>query len=319
VKTASASDEILSISRISRPLRRFATAILYAGFLAAPVASTGAELKEETLNTWNAYVQAANLRMASRQSPFLWVDEAPDRPQRVRAGEILVSSVGPQNPKPVPSGLIHHWMGTSFIPNTTLDAVLSAVRDYGNYKDFYKPTIVDSKLLGTDGGCDKYSMRVVNKETVAETALDMEYETCYFRVDERRSYSVTHTTRVQEIRHYGKANEQELPPNQGSGYIWRLYSIARYEQRDGGTYIEVEAIALSRDIPLAVRWIANPIVRRVSRNSMLMSLRQTEEAVRLTEATNREVKTPVVAINHPSGAGASQLKIGNSLLPPGKP
>jgi len=50
-------------------------------------------------------------------------------------------------------------------------------------------------------------------------------------------------------------------------------STARFEERDGGVYVELEAIALSRDVP--VRWIVNPIVRRVSRNSMLLSLQQT--------------------------------------------
>jgi hypothetical protein len=97
---------------------------------------------------------------------------------------------------------------------------------------------------------------------------------------------------VQEIEHYGQANEQELPPNQGSGYVWRLYSVARFEQRDGGTYVEVEAIALSRDIPIALRWLVNPIVRRVSKNSMLVSLQQMREAVRLSEAANRNPKLP---------------------------
>lgn len=319
VNDASASEKSLSIYRLCRKFRRFTTVLLFAGFLAAPAASTGTELKEETLRTWDEYVQAANSRMASRQDPFLWVDEASDNRRRVREGEILVSSVGRQNPKPVPSGLIHDWMGAEFIPNTTLDGVLSAVRDYSNYQDFYKPTVVDSKLLGTDGGCDKYSMHVVNKETVAETALDMEYETCYFRVNERRWYSITRTTRVQEIRHYGKPNELELPPNQGTGYVWRLYSIARFEQGDNGVYVEVEAIALSRDIPVAVRWLVNPIVRRVSRNSMLISLQQTQEAAHSTEAANREAKTPALAADHSSGAGASQLKVANSLLPRARP
>jgi hypothetical protein len=45
-------------------------------------------------------------------------------------------------------------------------------------------------------------------------------------------------------------------------------------------YVELEAIALSRDIPLAVRFVADPIVRRVSRNSLLISLQQTEDAMR---------------------------------------
>jgi hypothetical protein len=124
---------------------------------------------------------------------------------------------------------------------------------------------------------------------------------------------------VQEIQHYAQANEQELPPNQGSGYIWSLYSIARFEQRDGGTYVEVEAIALSRDIPTAVRWLVNPIVRRVSRNSMLISLEQTKEAVRMTEEANRTAKSPTTAANRSRAEFPSGATIMNRFARAGKP
>jgi hypothetical protein len=294
--------------------------VICAGSLVAPSASRGAELKEDTLKTWNTYVDAANLQMSSRvRGSFLWVDEAPDRLNRVRGGETLVSSVGPQNPKSVPSGLIHDWIGAAFIRDAKLEDVLLAVRDYGDYKEFYKPTVVDSKLLVTDGACDRYSMRAVNKETVAETALDIEYETCYVKADERRWYSITHTTRVQEIRHYGQPNEQELPPDQGSGYIWRLCSVTRFEERDGGIYVELEAIALSRDIPVAVRWVVNPIVRRVSRNSMLVSIQQMEEAVHSIEAAKTKGKSSTVAANRPRGLVASEVGVANRLVSRQKP
>ena len=219
--------------------RRLIVVLIYAGSLVAPSASHGVELKEQTQRTWDAYLQATNSQVGS-QTPFLWADQSPERLQRVRGGEILVSYVGQQNPKPVPSGLIHDWIGAAFIPDARIEDVLSSVRDYGNYKVYYKPAVVDSRLLGSDGPCGKYSMRVVNQEVIAQAALDMEYETCYFKIDERRWYSITRTTRVQEIQRYGQPNEQELLPNQGSGYIWGLYSIARFEQRDGGTYVEVE-------------------------------------------------------------------------------
>src|SRR5208283_5185419 len=178
---------------------RFLVGLMCASFVVAPAASYGAELKEETLKTWDAYIQTVNSQMRGRlQGPFLWVDEAPDRVNSVRAGKIVVSSLGQQNPKPVPSGLIHDWIGAAFIPDARLGDVLSAVRDYGHYKEFYKPTVVDATPLGTERGCDKYSMRVVNNERVAETALDSEYEACYLRLDELRWYSTAHTTRVQE-------------------------------------------------------------------------------------------------------------------------
>ena len=76
---------------------------------------------------------------------------------------------------------------------------------------------------------------------------------------------------------------EPVPPLQGIGYTWRLYSVARFEERDGGVYVEPEAVALSRDIPVALRWMVDPIVRRVSRNTLLISLQQTKEAVRSTE------------------------------------
>ena len=301
-----------------RTLRALIVMLVYLGCLAAPSLSHGSELKQDTLAYWNVYLDAARPPMAS-QAPFLWVDQKPERLQRVRDGEILVSSVGKENPKPVASGLIHDWVAAAFLPNASIEEVLSAVRDYNTYKEYYKPTVVDSKLLSSDGPCEKYSMRVVNKEVVAETALDMEYETCYYKIDDQRWYSVTHTTRVQEIRHRGRPDEQELPPDHGSGYVWRLYSVAKFEQRDGGTYVEVEAIALSRDIPIALRWVANPIVRRVSRNSMLVSLQQMKEAVRLTEDAERAASLPTTAHNGSRGTFASEVRIVKSFAPAGKP
>ena len=164
--------------------RRFIIGMLCGWFLAIPVASEAAELKPETVRTWDAYVETANLQMRERtQKTFLWVDESPERIQRVHDGEILVSSVGQRNPKSVPSGLIHDWIGAAFIPNVRLEDVVAAARDYDQYKNFYQPNVVDSKGLGSSGNCDKYSMRVVNKEVVAETALDAEYQACYLQLD----------------------------------------------------------------------------------------------------------------------------------------
>ena len=100
---------------------------------------------------------------------------------------------------------------------------------------------------------------------------------------------------MQEIRHYGKSDEQVLPPDQGKGFIWRLYSVTRFEERDGGVYVELEAIALSRDIPVALRWVVNPMVRRVSKNYMLTSLQQMEGAVRSTGSPNQTMKPSAVS------------------------
>lgn len=248
-------------------------------------ASHATELKQPALRSWDDYVQAANSQMKDRvaSGTFLWVDEDPNRLQHVRAGKILVSPVGPHVPKPVPTGLIHDWIGAAFFPDTTLSNVLAVVRDYDDYREYYKPSVVDSKSLTQPGGDDRFSMLLVNKEVVAKMALDSEYQACYQKLAADRWYGVAYTTRIQEIHEYGHSGETKLPPGEGNGYIWRLYSIARFEQRDGGVYVEIEAMALSRDIPVAFRWVADPIVRKVSKNSLLTTLRQMQDAVRSTE------------------------------------
>jgi len=107
-------------------------------------------------------------------------------------------------------------------------------------------------------------------------------------------YSITETTRIQEIADYGTPSQHTSPQNEGTGLIWRLFSIARFEERDGGVYIELEAIALSRDIPSSLRWLVEPIVRRISRSSLATSLRQTQDAVRSDTSGLSRSSAPLV-------------------------
>jgi hypothetical protein len=271
--------------------RKFAAAIVFSWCLGIPCLVSAAELKQETLKAWDEYIQETNTRTQDRlqSGSFLWVDESTERRQQVRTGKIVVWPATMQTPKPVPGGLIHDWIGAAFIPNATLDDVFTVVRDYDNYKAYYKPSVADSKWLGSAGERDKFSMLLVNQQLVGKMALDTEYQSCYQQVSTSRWYSSALTTRVQEIRNFGRDDEQELGEGEGAGYVWRIYSFSRFEERDGGVYVEVEAIALSRDIPAAARWFVNPIVRRVSKNSLLISLRQTEEAVRSASTVENRV------------------------------
>ncbi len=187
-------------------------------------------------------------------------------------------------PKRVPGGLIHHWMGAIFIPGAHAEDVLEIIRNYPEYKQFYRPTIVDSAAITAPSSSasprDRFTVRFLNRSVLSKTAFDADYAASYVQLGPGAWYGVGYTTRLQEIRKYGERGERELPPDEGSGYIWRLYTVTRLVDRDGGVYMEVEAIALSRDIPMSLRWVAVPIVRRVSRDSVRTSLEQTEDAVR---------------------------------------
>lgn len=267
----------------SKPERRRFMGAFLAGallLLAASLTSKGAELRPETLKAWDAYIQKQNARTAaySNTTPFLWSDQSPDRLRRLHKGETVVAPFG-ENPLKVPHGLIHHWIGAVFLPGARLDDVLSVVRDYGEYKDFYAPNVIQSRLLRQTDTEDTFSLRMLNKAVISKFALDTRFQTTFRRIDEDKSYSISYTTRVREIENYGLADEHEAPANTGRGLIWRLYGISRFEQRDGGVYVELEAVALSRDVPGALRWLVDPIVRRTSRGSMQVSLQKTEGAV----------------------------------------
>jgi hypothetical protein len=263
----------------------------------SPVAAHGAHLAPNTSQAWEEYVKSATMRMEQRLSPgetFLWVDEAPDRLARVRAGEVVVAPVGPQVPQKVPSGLIHDWVGAVFIPKVSLNDVQQVARDYSRYKDLYQPSVIDSKVIALGDDKDRFSMRLLNKSVLVKMAFDADYESCSVPVDDRRAYSISRTTRVQEIEEYGSTAQHILREGEGHGIIWSLFSITRFMERDGGVYLELEAIGLSRDIPGSMRWLIEPVVRRISRSSLSTSLQQTENAVQQRrELASKPVKSGI--------------------------
>ncbi len=240
------------------------------------------DLQPETLKAWGDYMRSADSRMQSRldgQRPFLWSDEAPGRSQRLRRGETLVAPVAGHGTQSVADGLIHDWIGATFIPNAKIEDLLAVVHDYDRYKQFYKPVVADSKVLACTETDQLFSMVWQHKILFVNAAIEGRYQAHDFFVDARRGYNIANTTQVQEIEDYGQSGERRLPPGHGNGFIWRLHSIARYEERDGGVYLELEAIALTRDIPPSLRWVVNPVVNHLSINSLMTSLRQTNDAV----------------------------------------
>jgi len=254
---------------------------LVAAALLLPLHAHAANLKAETVAAWDDYVQSVSVTLQNRVRPggsFLWTYEEPERIAKVRRGEIVVAPAPGPSPRKVRGGLIHHWIGVAFLPNVKLDDVLEVTEDYDRYQEFYRPSVIASKTLAREDSNDYVSMQLMNKAFFLKTMLDADYQSTNVRLDERRFYSVSRSTRVQEIQDYGRPSQHRMPEGQGGGYIWKLFSIGRLYQRDGGVYIELEAIALSRDIPAALRFVVDPIVRSVSRNALLTSLTQTEEA-----------------------------------------
>ena len=272
---------------------------------------TAAELQPVTLAAWSGYIQRADLLMEARlgsQRPFLWTDEVAERSARLRRGEIVVAPVSGRGMQTVTNGLIHDWIGAAFIPNATLGDLLSVLRDYDRYKEVYKPVVANSKTIACSETEQQFSMSWQHRVLFLNAAMRAEYRAHDFVVDGRRGYNIADTTRVQEIEDFGQRGERLLAPDHGNGFIWRLHSIARYEARDGGVYLELEAIALTRDIPGSLRWLVDPVAKRLSISSLVTSLRQTRGAVNSLPRLQERFASCAIARGAPESAPSGAEK-----------
>jgi ABC-type transporter Mla MlaB component len=274
--------------------RTFSVALLFF-FMALAFATeiSGATLRSETVDAWNDYLKTADAELQDRVRPggtFLWTFEDAGRAATVQSGEIVVLPAPGQNPRKVPGGLIHHWISAIFLPNVRLDDVLRITNDYDRYKEIYFPSVVDSRTLARGPVNDKFAMLLMNKAFFLRVALETEYSVTNLHLDDRRFYSSSRTTHVQEVEAYGQPGEYHAAEGEGHGLLWKVAGVTRLQECEAGVYIELEAMALTRQIPSALRFAVDPIVRRTSRNSLLISLQQTAEAVRAnSQGANRSI------------------------------
>jgi len=117
------------------------------------------------------------------------------------------------------------------------------------------------------------------KVLFVSAALRGQYRVHDVTVNAHRGYNVAESVEIREFERYGHSDQHLLPAGTGNGFIWRIRSVARYEERDGGVYLELEAAALTRDVPGSVAWMVKPVVNHLSINSLTTTLHQTRDAV----------------------------------------
>ena len=166
-----------------------------------------------------------------------------------------------------------------FVPGPTGEAALALVQDYENHKEIYKPDVLGSKLISHDGNDFKIFLRLLKKKIIT-VVLDTDHDVHYQSLDSKRWFCRSYTTRIAEVEDPGTPKERVLQPDTGYGFLWRLYSYWRFQEKDGGVYVECRAISLTRDIPLGLGWIIEPIIRKLPRESLINTLKATRAALR---------------------------------------
>jgi hypothetical protein len=243
-----------------------------------------ADLKPTTAAAFQKYIQGVETQVDERvtgKKNFLWLDDSPARRGRVQRGEVVTERTTGTKPTDVPDGLVHDWIGAAFIKGVTLAQTIAFVQDYDHHKEFYGPEVVDARILSRDGEHFKLYMRLKKQKMGVTVVLNTEHDAQFFPLDQARWHSRSRTTKVAEVTDAGAPRESEKPVGSGGGYMWNLDSYWRFVERDGGVYVECEAVSLSRDIPW--RWllgpIIGPIVNDLPKDSLMHTLTATQKGV----------------------------------------
>jgi hypothetical protein len=123
------------------------------------------------------------------------------------------------------------------------------------------------------------SMRV-RQHHVITVVMDATYDIAFGQLDSQHGYSISRSTRIAEIASPGTSAERALSPHEEHGFLWRLNTYWSYEQRDGGLYLQIETISLTRAIPSGLGWALRPYVESIPRESLEFTLRSACNAIR---------------------------------------
>ena len=284
--------------QIRGPSRK-ALAIVLAGLFSHPVPASAAELKPETLVAYHHYLQLTEAKIdteLARKDAYLWIDSAP--PARrdayyadLRKGNLVIEKLETLDQGKTiafPGALVHHWIGTVFIPGVTLAQTLEFMQDYDHKKDYFHPDIQRSKILQRQGDDFLVNLRFYKKKVIT-IVDDTDHQVHYQVVDATHAWSRSHATRIQEVENAGEPSERLDPPGHDRGFLWGMDTYWRFQEKDGGTYVECQSVSLTRDIPTGLGWVVGPFVTSVPRESLTFTL-GTARSAELQRITSRMTK-----------------------------
>ena len=222
---------------------------------------------------FNRYVETVEARLVEQHRASSGIVLSPELGASLRHGEVAIERLS-QTEQELPGALLHHWRGTAFAAGATAAEVEGLLRDFGAYPQRYAPEVVQAKVLTAQDDRITAWMRV-RQHHVLTVVMDTTYDVTFGRLDARRGWSVSRSTRVAEIAAPGTTKEHALGPAEEHGFLWRMNTYWSWEERDGGVYLQVESVSLSRAIPTGLGWAVRPFVESIPRESLEFTLRST--------------------------------------------
>jgi hypothetical protein len=265
--------------------------ILVAGgllMLLGSPARIGAEPTPAAVAAFGSYAGAVEARIAQQHrsgSGFLAIADS----ARLRQGELVVEELTPASGKDLPGALLHHWRGTAFIGGAKSADFERTMKDFGGYPTIFSPQVLQARVITHDGDRFQVTMRVRQKHiitVVMDTAYDVTFgrggsgEGDFGGPGAQGGFSISRSTHIAEIDSPGSKNEHALDPSAEHGFLWRQNIYWSYEERDGGLYVQIESVSLTRSIPVGLGWAIGPFVESIPKESLEFTLRAARDAVR---------------------------------------
>lgn len=250
---------------------------------ASATQGAAAEPTPAAVAAYNSYVGVTESRLAQQhRAPSGFLVPGPTDRQvaaRLRRGEFIVEKLTPADGAALPGAMLHHWRGTVFAFGARAADFERLMRNFSAYPQIYSPQVLQAKVLLQQGDRFQAKMRVRQKH-VLTVVMDTTYEINFGILDPSHGYSVSRSTQVSEIDAPGTRAERALNPREEHGFLWRLNTYWSYEERDGGLYMQIESVSLTRSIPTGLGWAIGPFVESVPQESLEFTLRSTCNALR---------------------------------------
>jgi len=232
----------------------------------------------DALAGFQTYVSRLESRLAKQyesEDRFL----APVDRARLRGGDVLTEQLTPPAGLELPGALIHDWRGTAFFPGATAADFERVLREFEAYPRSYSPEVIRTTVLLQQGDYYQITMRVVQHH-ILTFVMDGTYDVTFGRLDAQHRYCVSRSVQISEISQAGTAQEHALSASEEHGFLWQMNTYWNYEEGDGGLYIQIESVSLTRSIPVGLGWVIGPFVESVPKESLEFTLRATRDALK---------------------------------------
>ena len=134
------------------------------------------------------------------------------------------------------------------------------------------------ELVSRNGDVFQAFLRFQMKKVIT-VVINTDNEARFTRPAPDRAQSQIYSLRIAEVESPDTAQEREYPVGHDSGFLWRLYTYWRFLERDGGVFLQCEAITLTRGIPTGFGWLIGPFVTSIPRESLVFTMERTKESL----------------------------------------